>query len=74
MKIDLETFLEKANLLVDNLKYDHRFLMVDHDFNINVNRAFDDAQLLNYLNIRVPLTTSSQHNIKVTRSAQYCIA
>jgi hypothetical protein len=49
MQVKLSDFIDKASILVETIVRESRFLMVDHDFNINVNRAFDDLKLFSHL-------------------------
>jgi hypothetical protein len=59
----LDSFIPKAWALILKLE-DHDFLMVDHDFNINVNRGFDDAKLQSYLQNAIKSLTN-----KVSRTS-----
>jgi hypothetical protein len=49
MTMQLIEFIPKANQLVMTIEKEDRFLMIDHDFNFNINRAYNDSRLYDYL-------------------------
>ncbi len=66
-QIELKEFLQRASKLISELGKE-RFLMIDHDFKVDVNRAYDDSVLWQYLN------DMNNNGNKLSRNSQFCIA